>query len=98
MLGEPDQFIRQQLQGPTGATLRRVRTGGGDEQSFLFAGKLTVRSGARFFVERRLKVAEHEAALGPAYGRTRQRRHWRRSPRSLHRRRHLCGEQNLRPA
>ena len=33
VLGEPDEFIRQQLQGPAGAALRRVRTGGGDEQN-----------------------------------------------------------------
>src|ERR1700719_1617880 len=40
MLGEPDQFIRQQLQGPTGATLRWGGTGGRDQQGFLFAREL----------------------------------------------------------
>src|SRR5664280_3518853 len=36
-LGEPDQFIRQQLEGPTGAALRWVRTGSRDQQGFLLA-------------------------------------------------------------
>src|SRR5712675_1028959 len=69
VLGEPDEFIRQQLQGPAGATLRRVRTGGGDEQSFFLARELAVGSRARLLAERRLKVAEHETALGPVHGR-----------------------------
>jgi hypothetical protein len=69
VLGEPDEFIRQQLPGPAGATLRRVRTGGGDEQSFFLARELAVGSRARLLAERRLKVAEHETALGPVHGR-----------------------------
>src|ERR1700678_1561568 len=69
VLGEPDEFILQQLHGPAGATLRRVRTGGGDEQSFFLARELAVGSRARLLAERRLKVGEHEAALGPVHGR-----------------------------
>jgi hypothetical protein len=63
--GEPDQFIRQKLQGPTSAAFGRVRTGRRDQQGFLFARKLTGRAGPRLFAQRRLQIAEHEAALGP---------------------------------
>ena len=69
MLGEPDQFTRQQFERPTGAARGRVRTGRRDQQGFLFARELTARSGARLFAERRLQVAEHEAPLGPVDGR-----------------------------
>ena len=37
VLGEPDQFTRQQFQGPAGAALGRLGTGGRDQQRFLFA-------------------------------------------------------------
>ena len=67
VLGEPDQFIRQELQGPTGAAFGRGRR---DQQGFLLAGKLTVRAGPRLFAQRRLQIAEYEAALGPIDGRS----------------------------
>ena len=44
VLGEPDQFTRQQLQRPAGAALRRAGTGGRDQQGFLFARELAARS------------------------------------------------------
>src|SRR6202051_1756794 len=69
MLGEPDQFIRQQLQGPTGATLRWVGTGGRDQQGFLFARELAGRAGTRLFTQRLFQIAHQEAALGPVHGR-----------------------------
>jgi hypothetical protein len=69
VLGEPDQFIRQQFQGPTGAALGWARTGRRDQQGLLFAGELAVCSRARLFAERRLQVAKHEAAFGPIDGR-----------------------------
>ena len=69
VLGEPDQFIRQKLQGPTGAAFGRVRTGRRDQQGFLFARKLTGRAGPRLFAQRRFQIAAHEAALGPIDGR-----------------------------
>ena len=53
------------IQGPTGAAFGRVRTGRRDQQGFLFARKLTGRAGPRLFAQRRLQIAEHEAALGP---------------------------------
>src|ERR1700741_308995 len=53
------------LQGPTGAAFGRVRTGRRDQQGLLFARKLTGRAGPRLFAQRRLQIAEHEAALGP---------------------------------
>jgi hypothetical protein len=40
VLGEPDQFTRQQFERPTGAALRRL-----GQQSFLFARELAVCSG-----------------------------------------------------
>src|SRR5262245_46704634 len=67
--GEPDQLIGQQFQRPAGATLGRVRTGRRDQQGLLLAGELAVRSRARLFTERRLQIANHEAALGPIDGR-----------------------------
>src|SRR4030081_1172209 len=69
MLGEPDQFIRQQLQGPTGATLRWVGTGGRDQQGFLFARELAGRARTRLFTQRLFQIAHQEAALGPVHGR-----------------------------
>ena len=69
VLGEAYQLTRQQLQGPTCAALRGFRTGGGDQQGFLFARELTACSRARPFAERRLEVAEHEALLGSVDGR-----------------------------
>src|SRR4029453_4164079 len=69
VLGEAYQLTRQQLQGPTCAALRGFRTGGGDQQGFLFARELTACSWARPFAERRLEVAEHEALLGSVDGR-----------------------------
>src|ERR1700719_4725222 len=69
MLGEPDQFIRQQLQGPTGATLRWVGTGGRNQQGFLFARELAGRAGTRLFAQRLFQIAHQEAALGPVHGR-----------------------------
>src|ERR1700716_2756756 len=62
MLGEPDQFIRQQLQGPTGATLRWVGTGGRDQQGFLFARELAGRARTRLFTQRLFQIAHQEAA------------------------------------
>jgi hypothetical protein len=69
VLGEPDQFIGQQLQRPAGAAFGRVRTGRCDQQGLPFAGELAIRSRARLFTERRLQVANYEAALGPIDGR-----------------------------
>src|SRR6266705_2970803 len=69
VLGEPDQFVRQQLQGPTGAALGWARTGGRDQQGFLFARELAARSRTRLFTERGLQVADDKAALGPVHGR-----------------------------
>jgi hypothetical protein len=60
--GEPGQFTGQKLQGPTRAPGGRARTGRRDQQSFLFAGKLTARAQARLVVERRRQVGEHKAA------------------------------------
>ena len=57
MLGEPDQFIRQQLQGPTGTTLRWVGTGGRNEQRFLFARELAGRARTRLFAQCLFQVA-----------------------------------------
>jgi hypothetical protein len=54
MLGEPDQFTRKKLQGPTGGSFRRLRTSRRNQQGFLFAGRFTARSGTRLFVECRL--------------------------------------------
>ena len=68
MLGELDQFIRQQLQRPTGAACGRGRAGRRHQQGFLFTGELAVHSRARLFGERRLQIAEHEAALCPVHG------------------------------
>ena len=65
MLGEPDQFIRQQLQGPTGGTLRWVGTGGRNQQRFLFARELAGRARMRLFVQRFFRITNQETALGP---------------------------------
>src|SRR5271167_3460236 len=70
VLGEPDQFTRQKLQSPTGAPSGRARAGRRDQQGFLFAGELTARPRAWLFAERRLQVAEHEAALCPVHSGT----------------------------
>src|SRR6266498_3072601 len=69
VLGEPDQFVRQQLQGPTGAALGWARTGRRDQQGFLFARELAACSRTRLFTERGLEVADDKAALGPVHGR-----------------------------
>ena len=65
MLGKPDQFTRQELQGPARAACGWARAGRRNQQRFLLARELAVRSGAWFLAERRLQVAEHEPALGP---------------------------------
>src|SRR5258707_15221357 len=59
VLSEPDQFACQQFQCPTGAACGGARTGGRDQQGFLFARELTAGSWARLFAERRLQVAQH---------------------------------------
>ena len=69
VLGELDQLTRQKLQGPAGTAFGRARTSRRHQQSLLFAGELALCSGARLLAERRLQVAEHEAALGPVDGR-----------------------------
>jgi hypothetical protein len=69
VLGGPDQFTGQELQRPARAAFGRVRTGRCDQQGLLFAGELAVGSRTRFFAERRLQVADHQAALGPRDGR-----------------------------
>src|ERR1700730_8696741 len=69
VLGESDQFIRQQLQGPTGATLRWVGTGGRDQQGFLFSREFAGRARTRLFAQCLFQIAHHEAALGPVSGR-----------------------------
>src|SRR5262245_12717807 len=56
------------LQRPTAAACRWLGTGGGDEQGLLLAREFAARSRARFFVERRFQVAEHEAAFGAVHG------------------------------
>src|SRR5262249_26768365 len=63
--GEADQFTRQKLKRPARAARGRARTSGRDQKRFLFARELTARARARLFPERRLHVAEHEAARGP---------------------------------
>ena len=83
VLGEPDQFPGQQFERPTSAARGRVRTGGRDQQRFLFARELAARSRARLFAQRRLQVAEHEAPLGPVDGRARRPRRCLRSRSSL---------------
>ena len=45
MFGEPDDLTRQLLQGPTGAALRWLGTGGRDQQGFLFAQSLRLAPG-----------------------------------------------------
>src|SRR5580658_2192259 len=65
VFGEPDDFTRQQLQGPTGAAMRWLGTGGRDQQGFLFAREFAACSRARLLPERRLHVAEHKTLLGP---------------------------------
>src|SRR5271169_4864382 len=57
------------------SSVQRARPAGGLEQAvatsraFLLARELAVCSGARLFAERRLQVAEDEAALSPIDGR-----------------------------
>jgi hypothetical protein len=70
MLGELDQRTRQQHQRPTGAARRRLGTGRRHQKGLFLARELAARSWARLFAERRLKVAEHKAALGPVDGGT----------------------------
>ena len=67
--GEADQFTRQKLKRPARAARGWARTSGRDQKRFLFARELTARARARLFPERRLQVAEHEAALGPVHSR-----------------------------
>ena len=69
MPGEPDHRVGQQLEGPAGTAGRRSRTGGGHQQRLLLAGQLALGTGPQLFTERRFQIAEHEAALGPVYGR-----------------------------
>ena len=66
---QPDQFTGQQLQRPASAARGWTRTGRCHQQGFLLARELAVCSGARLFAERRLQVAEDEAALSPIDGR-----------------------------
>src|SRR5258707_6173204 len=54
VLGEPDEFIRQQLQGPAGATLRRVPTVGVDQQGFFPCPEVSVWPQVRLLPYRRL--------------------------------------------
>src|SRR5665213_1704687 len=48
---------------------RRLGTGGGDQQRLFLARELAFGAGPRLFAERRLQIAEHEAALGPVHRR-----------------------------
>src|SRR3984893_12013951 len=57
------------FQGPTGATLRWVGTGGRDQQGFLFARELAGRARTRLFTQRLFQIAHQEAPLGPVHGR-----------------------------
>ena len=68
MLGELDQFARQQLQSPTGTTLARSRASRRDQQGFFFPGELTLRSRTWLLAQSRVQVAQHKAALGPIDG------------------------------
>jgi hypothetical protein len=69
VLSEPDQLTREKLQRSAGAAFGRIRTGRRDQQSLLFAGELTIRSGTWLFAERCLQVAKHKAPLGPVHDR-----------------------------
>jgi hypothetical protein len=65
MLGEPDQFVGQELQRPTRTTLRRLGTGGCDQEGFLFARQLAGGSRTTPFLERSFQIPQHEATFGP---------------------------------
>ena len=70
VLGELDHLAGQQLQRPTGAALRAgLEQAVATSRASSLPVSLRSRAGARLFAERRLQVAEHEAALGPVDGR-----------------------------
>jgi hypothetical protein len=68
VFGELDHGTGQKLQRPAGATLRRARAGRSHKQSFFLAGELALRPRTRFFAQRPLQIAFHEAPLGPVHG------------------------------
>src|SRR6516225_9216774 len=70
MIGELDHGAGQQLQRPAGASCRRARTGGGDEESLLVGGQLAIGAGARLLAQGGFEIAFNEVALGPVDSRT----------------------------
>jgi len=68
VLGKLDQCLRQQLQGPAGPTLGRVRAGRRHQQGLLLARELACRTGARLLGQRQFQVAFHKAPLGAIHG------------------------------
>ena len=67
MFGEADQFTGQEFQRPARPPGGWLGTGGRDQQRLLLAGQLSLCPRPRLFAERRLQVAEHEAALCPVH-------------------------------
>jgi len=68
VIRELDDGIGQELQGPAGVTFGGTGASGGHQQGLLLARELSLRSGARFFAQRPLQIAFHEAPLDPIDG------------------------------
>jgi hypothetical protein len=94
MFGEADQFTGQEFERPARPPGGWLGTGGRDQQRLLLAGQLSLCPRPRLFAERRLQVAEHEAALCPVHGRA---AHPNIAGNVLIAGAGICRQQNLRP-
>jgi len=69
VIGQAYHLAGEQLDGPAGPALGRAGAGGRDQQRFLAAAELALRTGAGLLGERLVEIAFHEAAPGPVDGR-----------------------------
>jgi hypothetical protein len=63
MAGLLDHRAGQQFQRPAGASLRRSRTGGGDEKGLFVDGELAIGASARFLAQGGFEIALNDAAV-----------------------------------